>query len=431
MSRNPDIQTVARSRGLSGRIRLPGDKSIAHRCALLASLAEGPSRIVDYPSSADPQSTLACVRELGIEVSREDDGILLVEGRGLDGWEPPAASLDCGNSGTTMRLICGLLAGRSFDSRLIGDESLQSRPMERIAGPLRQMGAQIELTDGRAPISIRGRGLTGIEYVLPVASAQVKSAVLLAGMFASGETTVVETAPSRDHTERMLGLDVVSLGERRVISIRQGHAVPARTWAVPGDFSAAAFFLVAASIVPDSLLKIPAAGMNATRNGLLDVLRAMGADITVSNERVLGGEPIADLTVKSASLAGVQVGGDIIANLIDEIPALAVAACFAEGETRIRDAAELRVKETDRIAAMAGNLRALGADVEEHADGMTIRGGKPLRGADVEAFHDHRIAMAMAVAGLMASGRTTIHGATAAAVSFPDFWKQLETVSWS
>ncbi|MFT5143236.1 MAG: 3-phosphoshikimate 1-carboxyvinyltransferase [Rhodothermales bacterium] len=431
MSAPTDIQIVNPSKGLSGRVRIPGDKSIAHRCALFASLGQGSSRIVHFPRAADPHSTLACIRGLGVSVVEEDDGILVVEGRGLHGWQPPSLDLDCGNSGTTMRLIAGLLAGRTFDSRLIGDASLQSRPMGRIADPLRSMGALIELTGGRAPISIRGQKLQGLEYVLPVASAQVKSAVLLAGIFADGETVVIETEPSRDHTERMLGLNVLEIGGKRHISVEGDHQIPARTWAVPGDFSAAAFFLVAGSVIPNSFLKIPGAGMNPTRTGLIQVLRAMGADITVSNERVLGGEPIADLAVRSAHLTGVTVGGSIVPNLIDEIPVLAVAAALADGETVIRDAAELRVKETDRIAAMGTGLRAMGAHVVETADGMTIRGGGGLTGAHVEAFHDHRIAMALAVAGLAARGQTTIHGASAAAVSFPDFWDQLNSVSWS
>jgi 3-phosphoshikimate 1-carboxyvinyltransferase len=430
MSAPTDIQIVNSSNGLSGNVAIPGDKSIAHRCALLASLGQGSSRIVHFPQAADPHSTLACIRALGVSVVEDDDGILVIEGRGLHGWQPPSADLDCGNSGTTMRLMAGLLAGRTFDSRLVGDESLQSRPMGRIADPLRLMGALVELTGGRAPISIHGQKLKGIEYTLPVASAQVKSAVLLAGMFAEGETVVIEPEPTRDHTERMLGLNVLEIGGKRHISVGRDHHIPARTWAVPGDFSAAAFFLVAGSVIPNSFLKIAGAGMNPTRTGLIQVLQAMGADISVSNERILGGEPIADLAVRSAQLTGVTVGGSIVPNLIDEIPVLAVAAALADGDTVIRDAAELRVKETDRIAAMGTGLRAMGAHVVETSDGMTIRGGGVLKGTQVEAFHDHRIAMAMAVAGLAARGQTTIHGASAAAVSFPGFWDQLKVINW-
>lgn len=426
-----DQQVVQRSMGLAGRARIPGDKSVAHRCALFAALGEGESRIVHFPDAADPQSTLACVQALGTEVRREDDGILVVQGRGLRGWEAPSADLDCGNSGTTMRLLAGLLAGQSFSATMVGDESLSSRPMGRIADPLTLMGAKIRMTDGRAPLTVEGGQLSGIEYRLPVASAQVKSAVLLAGLYADGETTVIESKPSRDHTERMLGLDTLELGSERHISVRPGHTIPARTWAVPGDFSAAAFFLVAATIVPGSLLKLNGIGMNRSRTGLLEVLRAMGANIKVTNERVLGGEPIADLTVKSAALSGVTVGGDIIPNLIDEIPILAVAATAAEGKTVIRDAAELRVKETDRIDAMYAGLKAMGVHVTQQPDGLTIRGPAKLRGATVEARHDHRIAMALAVAGLTAEGPTTILGSSAAGISFPGFWDELRSVSWS
>lgn len=426
MTPSPDVASVRRSHGLIGTLTVPGDKSIAHRCALFASLGSGTSRIVNFPSSADPHSTLGCVRALGVPVREEDEGILVVEGSGLRGWSEPSGPLDCGNSGTTMRLLAGLLAGRTFDTRLVGDASLQSRPMGRIADPLREMGARMELTEGRAPMQIRGSKLSGITYQLPVASAQVKSAVLLAGLLARGETTVIETVPSRDHTERMLGLSAIELGGKRHISVHAGHAIPAGTWAVPGDFSAAAFFLVAGSIVPDSAIRLTGVGMNSSRTALLEVLLAMGANISVSNERVLGGEPIADLEVRSSELTGVQVGGRVIANLIDEIPILAVAAAVARGETVIREAGELRVKETDRIDAMTAGLKAMGADITEHADGMTIRGGSTLSGARVEARQDHRIAMALGIAGLVAGGTTYIQGASAAAVSFPGFWQALD-----
>ncbi|MBO6575396.1 MAG: 3-phosphoshikimate 1-carboxyvinyltransferase [Rhodothermales bacterium] len=431
MGKNPDIQTVRTAHGLSGRVRLPGDKSVAHRSALFAALGDGTSRIVDFPSAADPQSTLSCLRALGVEIVSDEHGIVLVDGRGRDGWKQPAEALDCGNSGTTMRLIAGLLAGRSFDTTLVGDASLQSRPMGRIADPLGLMGARIELTEGTAPMTIRGSSLTGVTYRLPVASAQVKSAVLLAGLFAHGETTVIETEPSRDHTERMLGLPVLELGGERHITTSREVVIQPATYAVPGDFSAAAFFLVAGSIVPNALVKLHGVGMNRSRTGLLDVLTAMGADIRVTGERVHGGEPLADLEVRTAALSGVSIGRGIIANLIDEIPILAVAACAADGPTSIREAGELRVKETDRIRAMVDNLRALGANVDEHEDGLTIHGPCRLRGAEVQAFHDHRIAMAMAVAGLVAEGQTTVHGAQAAAVSFPHFWDALDEIVWN
>ncbi len=422
-------QSVSRARRLEGSISLPADKSIGHRTALLSALADGRSRIVNYPSSADPQSTLGCVRQLGIAVE-QDGSTVQVGGNGLDGLSAPDAPLDCGNSGTTMRLLSGLLAGQPFDSVLTGDASLRTRPMARIADPLNAMGAEVALTDGHAPIRITGRAaLHGMTYPLPIASAQVKSCVLLAGLFADGATTVIETTPSRDHTERMLGIDVHTADGERHLTVEGGHRIPARTWHVPGDFSAAAFFLVAGSIVPGSTLQLDGVGMNPSRNALLEVLHTMGADITVANERMKGGEPIADLTVCHADLTGTRVDGALIPNLIDEVPVLAVAAACATGHTEIRDAAELRVKETDRLDAMARNLRALGANVEEFEDGLAIGGPASLTGTAVSSFDDHRIAMAMGVAGLVAAGTTTITDAECASVSFPDFWEELRTVT--
>ena len=424
------IRRVSPARSLLGVVELPPDKSIAHRAALLAALADGTSRLVNYSPAADPQSTLACLRQLGVPIYEDEHGILIVEGRGLEGLQAPDRPLDCGNSGTTMRLLAGILAGQPFDSTLVGDASLSRRPMERIATPLRQMGAELTLTDGHAPIHIRGgRTLQSITYRLPVPSAQVKSCVLLAGLFAEGETTVIETVPSRDHTERMLGLSVVEMNGARYLTVRGGMRIPARTWTIPRDFSAAAFFLVAGTIVPDSEIRLPGVGLNPSRAALLDVLRAMGADITVENERSYGGEPIADLTVRSSTLHGVQVGGTLIPNLIDEIPVLAVAAACATGRTEVRDAAELRVKETDRIAAMAENLQALGAHVEVFDDGLAIEGDHRLRGTTVRSFGDHRIAMAMGVAGLVAEGETLIEGAECARISFPGFWEVLDRLA--
>lgn len=423
-----DTHTVRQAQSLTGTVHVPADKSIAHRSAMLASIADGTSRIVNYPSSADPQSTLACMRALGVPIYAEDD-VVVIEGQGLEGLQGASEALDCGNSGTTMRLLAGILAGQPFASTMMGDASLSKRPMGRIATPLQQMGASVTMTEGCPPLRIAGSQLQGITYRLPMASAQVKSCVLLAGLFAAGETTVIESARSRDHTERMLGLDAVEMDGLRYLTVTQGHRIPARLWSVPGDFSAAAFFLVAGSLFPDAHLQLPSVGLNPTRSALLDVLRAMGANITVENERTLGGEPIGDLTVRGAALQGISIGGDLIPNLIDEIPILAVAATRAEGRTEIRDAHELRVKETDRLAAMTTNLRALGAQVEEREDGLTIEGGQTLRSATVKAFHDHRIAMAMGIAGLLASGTTMIHGADIASVSFPDFWSQLAALS--
>ena len=417
------------SRGLLGRVELPPDKSIAHRAALFAALSDGPSQIVNYPDAADPQSTLACLRQLGVEME-EEDGILYIEGVGLFGFTPPTEPLDCGNSGTTMRLLAGILAGQPFDSVLTGDASLRSRPMERIAAPLRQMGATIALADGCAPIRISGGAdLQGMTYRLPVASAQVKSCVLLAGLHAAGETIVIEPTPSRDHTERMLGMDVVEIGGERHLSVRAGQTVATGTWAVPRDISAAAFFLVAGSIVPNSNLELRGVGLNPSRAGVVNVLRTMGADIDISDERTHSFEPLATLTVTSAPLQGLTIDGALIPNLIDEIPVLAVAATQAQGRTAIRDAAELRVKETDRIDAIATNLRALGAEIETFDDGLALDGPQPLTGTTLDSFGDHRIAMASAVAALVADGPTTITGAEHAEVSFPRFWEALTDVS--
>lgn len=424
-----DRATVEPAPYLTGRAELPADKSIAHRTAMLAALGDGESRIVHFPGSADPQSTLSCVRALGIPTSVDAEGVLHVFGRGPGGLRQPEGPLDCGNSGTTMRLFAGILAGQRFDSELTGDASLSGRPMRRVQAPLEAMGARIELVDGHAPMRVAGSRLRGIEYELPVASAQVKSCVLLAGLFAEGTTTVVETVPSRDHTERMLGLDAVEIGGKRYLSVEGGRTVGAGLYVVPGDFSAAAFLLVAGSIVREAALVLPGVGMNPTRTGLLEVLRAMGARIVVSNERTVSGEPVADLLVRSSGLTGVTVGGSIIPNLVDEIPILAVAATQAEGRTVISDAGELRVKESDRLAALARGLTALGARVEERPDGLVIDGPTPLVGSTVEAFGDHRIAMAMGIAGLVASGSTTIRGASSASVSFPGFWALLDRLS--
>lgn len=420
--------TVKPADRLTGTVDLPPDKSIAHRAAMFSAIAEGTSRIVNFPEAEDPQSTLACLRALGVRIG-DEDGNLVVHGGGLHGFTQPDAPLDCGNSGTTMRLLSGLLAGQRFDTTLTGDDSLRSRPMDRIVDPLRTMGARIEARSGRAPLTIRGWGpLRATTYRLPVASAQVKSCVLLAGLYADGETCVIETSRSRDHTERMLGLSTIDLGEGRTISIEGGRRVEPRIWSIPADFSAAAFFLVAGSIVPNSELTMTSVGLNPSRAGLVDVLRAMGADIRVENERDVGGEPIGNLSVRSAALSGVTVGGEQIPVLIDELPVLAVAAAFADGETVIEDAEELRHKETDRLEAMAAGLSALGARVEERPDGLRIHGGSGLTGGRVESRGDHRIAMALAVAGLAAMDPVTIEGASCAAVSFPGFGEAIDSL---
>lgn len=418
--------TLTGADALVGEVTLPADKSIAHRSALISAISDGTSRIVGYPDSADPQSTLSCLKALGVEITNESED-LVVHGKGLRGMRAPSGDLDCGNSGTTMRLLAGMLAGQPFDSRLFGDASLSKRPMQRIIDPLQLMGANLSSTNGRPPLGITAStGLKGIRYPLPVASAQVKSCVLLAGLYAEGDTTVVESRATRDHTERMLGLSRVHMGDDTVISVRGGKVLPARVWSIPADFSAAAFFLVAGSVLDGSLIRMPRVGLNPTRTGLMDVLRAMGADIRIENERDFGGEPIGDVVVKSAPLSGVHIDGDMIPNLIDEIPVLCVAATAADGVTEIRDAEELRHKESDRIAAVAAGLRSMGAQVEEYPDGMAIEGGHPLKGARIATHHDHRIAMAFAIAAQMARGETIIEDADVASVSFPTFYETLE-----
>ena len=428
-------KAIAPADALVGQIELPADKSIAHRSILFSAISDGTSRIVGFPEAADPQSSLACIRALGIRVESDDDA-LVVHGKGLHGLQAAGrlkasgTDLDCGNSGTTMRLLSGILAGQGFDSRLTGDISLSGRPMGRIIDPLNDMGADILARDGHAPLLIKGRQhpLKPITYRLPVASAQVKSCVLLAGLYAEGETSVIESKPSRDHTERMLGLSSFRMGDERTISVVGGRSPKARMWSIPGDFSAAAFLLVAGSILDGSLIRMPRIGLNPTRTGLLNVLRAMGADIRIENEREVSGEPIGDLVVKSAPLSGIRVDGTIIPNLIDEIPILAVAGAFSRGVTEIRDAGDLRHKESDRIEAVVTGLRAMGADVEEFEDGLAVTGGKKLKGANIATHHDHRIAMAFTVAGLAAEGPTIIEDAAIADVSFPGFYDTLDSL---
>ena len=429
-----DRVRVQPAAAIAGRIALPPDKSLAHRAAIFAALANGDSEIVGYSDAADPQSTLACLRQLGVSIE-EKEGSLHVKGVGLHGLTAPDGPLDCGNSGTTMRLLAGVLAGQPFASTLVGDGSLSARPMERIAAPLRQMGAKIELTDGHAPVLIEPAPLTGIEYALPVASAQVKSCVLLAGLYAGGPTTVIETEPSRDHTERHLEIDVFEMDGRRHLTVDGSQKPGFGLYVVPKDVSAAAFFLVAAAIVPSAILEIPGVGLNPTRAAVIDVLQAMGAHIEIRDERERGGEPLGDIrTFSQTGLHSADLGGAVIPNLIDEIPVLAVAMACADGTSRITGAAELRVKESDRLQLTARMLRGFGVAVEEHPDGLTIEGrGKrwaegqrPLAGGStVVTDGDHRIAMAAAIAALAADGPTTILDPACAAVSFPRFWEEL------
>lgn len=415
--------TTSPARGLHGEIRVPGDKSVSHRAIMLSALADGTSRIRGFLEGEDTRATARIFGQVGVRIDAPSPGERVVHGVGLRGLRAPEAVLDCGNSGTAMRLLCGLMAGQGFDSILAGDASLSRRPMGRVTEPLASMGAVIGTTDaGTPPLRVRGgRALRGIGFASPIASAQVKSAVLLAGLYAEGETVVTEPRPTRDYTERMLrafGWPVEFEPGR--VRLGGGHALHAADIDVPADFSSAAFFIVAAGIVPGSELVLRNVGMNPRRTGLLHVLRAMGADVTESNARDAGGEPVADLVVRYAPLRGIEVPVEHVADMIDEFPALFVAAASAKGVTTIRGAEELRVKESDRIAVMAAGLRALGGRVEETPDGAAIEGGT-LHGGTAESRGDHRIAMALAVAGAVAGGKTTIRDCANVATSFPGF----------
>jgi 3-phosphoshikimate 1-carboxyvinyltransferase len=427
--------TIKKAEAILGRLSVPGDKSISHRGLMLGAIAEGKTRMRGLASGEDVRSTMNCLRQLGVLIE-EQGGEIIVHGRGLSGLQKPAGTLDAGNSGTTMRLLAGILATRPFTTTVTGDASLRRRPMCRIIEPLAQMGAAITAqANGCAPLTIRGGELQGIHYTLPVASAQVKSCILFAGLGAEGETVVEELIPTRDHSERLLRLmganisvssDQLSVISNR-ISIRTGKLFGGEI-EVPGDFSSAAFFIAAALLLPESELVIENAGLNPTRTAYLDVVREMGAAVEVENVRNEFHEPVADLVVRHQTLRGVSVSGKRVPLLIDEIPILAILAAQAEGETCIRDAKELRVKESDRIAALAHNLRAMGATVEELPDGLVITGPKQLHGAEIDSYGDHRIAMAFAIAGLMADSPTTIHGAECADISFPGFFETLKTV---
>jgi len=416
---------------LRGTIAVPGDKSISHRAAMLNALADGEATVQNFLPGEDCLSTLGVLAALGVESSLDRSGaapVLRIRGAGIDGLREADGVLDCGNSGTTMRLMAGVLSGQPFLSVLSGDASLRGRPMARVATPLREMGARIDGRDGGrlAPLTIRGGGLHGITYRLPVASAQVKSSVLLAALFAQGETTVEEPEPTRDHTERMLSTMGARIGrEGSAVRLTPGARLQPLSMRVPNDISAAAFWMVAAAVHPDAELRLAGVGVNPTRSGIIDALRAMGADISVEEERQVAGEPVADVVVRSSELRGTVVKGEMIARLIDEVPVLAVAAACARGTTEIRDAQELRVKESDRVATVVSQLARLGVDVEERADGMVIAGAGGIRGGAVEAFGDHRLAMALAVAGLVSREGVTVDGAEAVAISYPDFWEHL------
>ena len=404
-----------------GRFRLPGDKSISHRAALFGGLAQGPTRIRNYSSAADCASTLECLRALGVSLRHEGSEVT-VEGRGPDSWKAPAHPLDAGNSGTTLRLLSGALAGRPFRTVLTGDASLRRRPVERVAAPLRAMGATALTTDGTPPLTIGGGRLHGIDIELPVASAQVKTAILLAGLQAEGTTTVREPAPSRDHTERMLPVFGVPVErDGLAATVHGGASLRGAEVTVPGDVSSAAFLVVAALILPDSEVHLEGVLLSPTRAAFVDVLRAMGGRVEMRLEST-DPEPVGSIVATSSSLRGTTVDPAHVAALIDEVPALAVAASFAEGTFTVTGAKELRVKESDRIAAMAEGLGRLGGRVRELPDGMVIEGGAALRGAPVRSHGDHRVAMALAVAALAARGPTEIEGAECATVSFPEFY---------
>jgi 3-phosphoshikimate 1-carboxyvinyltransferase len=432
-------ETIHPAKAVSGGVEPPGDKSISHRYAMLAGLAEGTSELRHFAAAVDCHSTLACMKALGAEVKVEKDAVK-VTGRGARGLKSSWRALDAGNSGTTMRLLAGILAGQEFTTKLTGDASLQKRPMKRIVGPLRQMGADIRAKeDNFAPLEIHGTKLKAIEYHMPMASAQVKSAVLLAGLFADGVTAVTEPARTRDHTELALeefGATIEKHGRTsRIHPLSRGSSsegkLLAKSLDVPGDLSSAVFFIAAASLFPESSLLIHNVGLNPTRTYILDLFVSMGASIQMPNLRSAHGELVGDISVKGASLKGGVIEGEQIALLIDELPMLAALGPYTENGIEIRDAAELRVKESDRIAALAENLKRMGAKVEERPDGLRVegRGAGKLHGAEIDPRGDHRIAMAFAVAGLAAEGETTIRDADCAGVSYPTFFEDLKRVA--
>ncbi|QQK76026.1 3-phosphoshikimate 1-carboxyvinyltransferase [Salicibibacter cibarius] len=430
-----DKETMTASKALRGEITVPGDKSISHRAVMFGAIAYGRTTVNGFLDGEDCRQTIACFQKMGVAIQYDRKrGTVVIDGRGMEGLNEPSELLDVGNSGTTIRLMLGILAGRPYFSVAAGDKSIAKRPMARITEPLRSMGAHIH---GRrngtyTPIAIPGgeNTLMGIDYSLPVASAQVKSAILLAGLQAEGKTTVREEYRSRDHTERMLqafGARVDVSGNE--VSVSGGQSLQARDVEIPGDISSAAFLLAAASVVHDSSLRIKNVGVNPTRTGIIDALMAMGGDVTFENERILSGEPVADIVVREKTLNGATIAGSLIPRLIDELPVLAVVATQAKGRTVIKDAAELKFKETNRIDATTKQLRQLGAQIQATEDGFIIEGPTPLTGAEVSSYDDHRIGMAFTIAGLIASGETTIHGAQASAVSFPEFYKTLRLLS--
>lgn len=416
---------------LRGEVTIPGDKSISHRSVMFGSIADGITEVHGFLNGADCISSMNCFRQMGIEINYDGE-IVTIHGKGMHGLTKPADTLDVGNSGTTTRLISGILAAQPFESRLIGDASICKRPMKRIMTPLTMMGADItsELGNGCAPLLIKGTRLHGIDYNSPVASAQVKSCVLLAGLYADGITSVTEPYVSRNHTELMLesfGADIKTVGT--TATIKPADRLHGQKILVPGDISSAAYFLVAGLITPNSEITVKNVGINATRDGILEVIKAMGGKMQYSNVKSDIGEPTADITVKTSELKGCIIEGEIIPKLIDEIPIIAILACFAKGETIIRDAAELKVKESNRIDVMVHALKSMGADITGTDDGMIIRGGRPLHGAVIDSHLDHRIAMSFAIAGLNADGDTDITGAECVNISYPGFYDDLAVLS--
>lgn len=413
---------------INGEITVPGDKSISHRAVMLGSIAEGITEVTGFLMGADCLSTIECFRTLGIPIEVNDKKVT-IHGKGLLGLAAPAKTLDVGNSGTTIRLMSGILSAQSFSSDLTGDASIQKRPMLRIVAPLREMGAKIDGKEGGkyCPLHIEGQPLKGIHYNLPVASAQVKSAILFASLYAEGETIIIEPAPSRNHTEIMVNFFGGKIVHKdNVIISSPVKKLTGQYIEVPGDISSAAYFIAAALILPNSELLIKNVGVNPTRDGIITVFKHMGGNIELINQRTQCGEPVADILVRSSNLHGIEIGGSLIPKLIDEIPVIAAAACYAEGTTNIKDAGELKVKESNRIQTMVSELKKMGASIVETDDGMIIEGGNTLKGTEVESYHDHRVAMSLAIAALKAEKETNILNSACVSISFPDFFSYLE-----
>ncbi len=423
---------ITKKSSLRGEITVPGDKSISHRSIMLGALAKGTTEVHGFLQGADCLSTISCFQKMGVSIENDAmTGIVRIHSLGLENLKAPATVLDVGNSGTTTRLMSGILAAQSFTSIVNGDASIQKRPMKRIITPLTQMGADIVSLNGNdcAPLQIHGQHLHGIHYQSPVASAQVKSAILLAGLYAEGETSVTEPYVSRNHTELMFeafGIDIHTEGT--TVTVKPAKQLTPQKIVIPGDISSAAYFIAAGLITPNSCITIKNVGINSTRDGILEVCRAMGADIVLSNQNETTGEPTADITVRTSHLKGTTIEGSVIPKLIDELPILAVLACFAEGTTTIKDAQELKVKESNRIDVMVRHLSAMGADIEGTEDGMIIHGGKPLHGTVIDSNLDHRIAMSFTIAGMNADGETDILGAECVTISYPDFYEDINSL---